>query len=171
MALWFEDGLKTDFAEATVQFHETVDADHGRIETRRHWVSQDIARLEERHQWPGLTTIAMIENECERAGRITRARRFYVSSLPADAVLLARAARDHWHIENRLHWVMDVVFHDDLCRLRTDHGPHNMALVRHAGLNLIKAAKGKMSFKTARKAARWSDGFLFHAITEKEFTT
>lgn len=171
VALWFNDGLEAGFAEAGVDFHETVDADHGRIETRRHWVAHDIDWLKQRHDWPGLAAIAMIEREREVGAKTTRTRHFYIASMAAPAALIAKAARDHWHIENRLHWIMDVVFHDDLSRLRTKHGPQNMAIIRQTALNLIKTAKGKMSFKTARKAAGWSDDFLDHAINQIEFTT
>ncbi len=153
MALWYDDGLKTGFADAAVDFHETIDADHGRIETRRHWVAHDIDWLQQRHDWPGLAAIAMIERHREVGAKTTLTRHFYIASLAAPAALIAKAARNHWHIENRLHWVLDVVFHDDLSRLRTNHGPQNMAIIRQTALNLIKGAKGKMSFKTARKAA------------------
>ncbi len=171
VALWFDDGLESGFAGARVDFHETIDADHGRIETRRHWVAHDIDWLKQRHDWPGLVAIVMIERDREVGAKTSRTRHFYITSLAADAALIAKAARDHWHIENRLHWVLDVVFHDDLSRLRTNHGPQNMAIIRQTALNLIKSAKGKMSFKTARKAAGWSDDFLDHAINQIEFTT
>ena len=171
VALWFDDGLESGFAGARVDFHETIDADHGRIETRRHWVAHDIDWLKQRHDWPGLVAIVMIERDREVGAKTSRTRHFYITSLAADAALIAKAARDHWHIENRLHWVLDVVFHDDLSRLRTNHGPQNMAIIRQTALNLIKSAKGKMSFKTARKAAGWSDDFLDHAINRIEFTT
>ncbi len=171
VALWFEDGLESGFAGARVDFHETIDADHGRIETRRHWVAHDIDWLKQRHDWPGLVAIVMIERDREVGAKTSRTRHFYITSLAADAALIAKAARDHWHIENRLHWVLDVVFHDDLSRLRTNHGPQNMAIIRQTALNLIKSAKGKMSFKIARKAAGWSDEFLIHAISQIEFTT
>ena len=171
VALWFDDGLEDGFAEAAVDFHQTVDADHGRIETRRHWVAHDIDWLQQRHDWPGLAAIAMIERQREVGAKTTLTRHFYIASLAAPAALIAKAARSHWHIENRLHWVLDVVFHDDLSRLRTNHGPQNMAIIRQTALNLIKGAKGTMSFKTARKAAGWSDDFLSHAINQIEFTT
>jgi len=105
--------------------HETVDADHGRVEIRRHRVSHDVAWLNGERcapgepRFPGIKAIAMVEAQVERAGQTTTARRFFLSSLPLDAPLLARAVRAHWGIENRLHWVLDVVFHDDLMRLRT----------------------------------------------------
>lgn len=150
---------------------ETTDADHGRIETRRHWVSHDVAWLNgERRapgepRFPGLRAIAMVEAEVERGGITTAARRFFLSSAPLDAPLLARAVRAHWGIENRLHWVLDVVFHDDLMRLRTDNGPGNMAIIKHMAMNLLRSAAGKESLKVRRKAAAWDQNYLKAIIT------
>lgn len=150
---------------------ETTDADHGRIETRRHWVSQDVAwlngdrRAPGEPRFPGLKAIAMVEAEVERAGKTTLARRFFLSSLPLDAALLARAVRAHWGIENRLHWVLDVVFHDDLMRLRTKNGPRNMSTIKHMAMNLIRGAGGKHSIKLRRKTAAWDQQYLKALIT------
>jgi predicted transposase YbfD/YdcC len=150
---------------------ETVDADHGRIETRRHWVSHDVAWLNGDRcapgepRFPGLKAIAMVEATVERGGRTSTSRRFFISSLPLDERLLARAVRAHWGIENRLHWVLDVVFHDDLMRLRTENGPRNMATIKHMAMNLIRAATGKDSLKVRRKAAAWDHEYLKALIT------
>ncbi len=146
--------------------HETTDGDHGRIEVRRHAVSHDVSFLQTNRRFPGeprfpgLKAIAMVEAEVERGGKITRERRFYLSSLTLDATLFAHAVRSHWHIENRLHWVLDVVFHEDLSRLRSGHGPQNMATVRHIALNLLRKAKDKHSLKTRRKSAGWNTDYL-----------
>lgn len=168
--LFFTEQRACGFAHAKAFFHQTVDNDHGRIETRRHWSTADIAWLKERHDWTALTSIGLIEREIERQGRTEVTRHFYISSLPADAVLLARAARSHWHIENRLHWVLDVVFHDDLCRLRTGNGPQNFAVVRHIALNLIRLARGKLSLRQTRKKAGWSPDFLEIVIRARAHT-
>ena len=152
--------------------YETVDADHGRIETRRHLVSHDVAWLDGTRRapgeprFPGLKAVAMVEAVTERDGKTTTARRFFLSSLPLDARLLARAVRAHWGIENRLHWVLDVVFHDDLMRLRTDNGPQNMATIRHMAMNLIRDAPGKDSLKVRRKTAAWDTNYLKALITK-----
>lgn len=143
-----------------LDYHQTVDGEHGRIEVRRHWVATDVAWLKDAHRWPALGAVAMVEAEREVDGKTTVSRRFYISSAPLDAKRLAAAVRAHWTIENRLHWVMDVVFHDDLCRLRTGHAPRNMATVRHIALNLIKAANDKASIKVRRKKAAWSVDYL-----------
>ena len=146
--------------------HQTTDGDHGRIEVRRHWVSNDVAWLNESHRWPGLAAIAMVEASREIGGKTSRSRRFYISSAPLNAKRFAAAVRAHWGIENRLHWVMDVVFHDDLSRLRTGNAPQNMATVRHMALNLIKNAKDKASIKVRRKKAAWSEQYLKNIITQ-----
>ena len=111
--------------------------------------------------------IGMVEAEVERAGKISRARRYYLSSAALGAAQFGRAVRAHWGIENRLHWVLDVVFHDDLMRLRTDSGPANMATIRHAALNIIKAIPDKASLKVRRKTAGWDDDYLEKAITQR----
>jgi len=152
--------------------HETIDGDHGRIETRRHAVSCEVdwltthRRFPGEPRFPGLAAIAMVEAEVERDGRTTLARRYYLSSAKLDARHFARAVRAHWGIENRLHWVMDVVFHDDLMRLRTHHGPANMATVRHLALNLLRSAQGTQSMAVRRKLAGWDETYLLSTITQ-----
>ena len=149
-------------APGALDRHETTDGDHGRIEVRRHAVSCDVAWLatDRRHpgepRFPGLKTIAMVEAEVERAGQTSIARRYYLSSAEFDAVFFARAVRAHWGIENRLHWVLDVVFQDDLARLRAGYGPENMATVRHMAMNLVRQAQPTTSLKNRRKKAAWS---------------
>jgi predicted transposase YbfD/YdcC len=131
----------------------------GRVEPRRNWVSHDVAWLNGDRcapgepRFPGLKALAMVEATVERGGRTSTSRRFFISSLPLDERLLARAVRAHWGIENRLHWVLDVVFHDDLMRLRTENGPRNMATIKQMAMNLIRAAPGKDRLKVRRKAA------------------
>lgn len=160
--LFFAEQRRCGFADCQALFHETVDNDHGRLEVRRHWSIGDIDWLAARHDWSGLASIGLIEREVERNGKTETTRHLYISSLHADAALLARAARAHWSIENGLHWVLDVVFHDDLSRLRSGYGPQNFAVVRHIALNLLKQAKArhKHSLKVTRKMAAWSLHFL-----------
>jgi predicted transposase YbfD/YdcC len=146
--------------------HVTTDGDHGRIEVRRHVVSHDVAwlstdrRFPGEPRFPGLAAIALVEAEVERGGKTTLARRYYLSSALLDAPTFARAVRAHWGVENRLHWVMDVVFHDDLARLRTGHGPENMAIIKHMAMNLVQQATPTTSLKNRRKLAGWDPGYL-----------
>jgi predicted transposase YbfD/YdcC len=150
--------------------HETVDGDHGRIESRRAFVSHDVAwlvsdrRFAGEWNFKGLAMIGMVEAEVERDGKTTRARRYYLSSAPLSAQAFAAAVRAHWGIENRLHWVLDVVFHDDLMRLRTGSGPANMATIRHAALNIVKEIPDKASLKVRRKTLGWDDDYLLAAL-------
>jgi len=152
--------------EAVLDRFEATEGDHGRIETRRHTVCHDIEwllsdrRYSGEQRFPGLKAVAMVESEVERGGRTSRERRYYLSSLPLDARLFARAVRAHWGIENRLHWVLDVVFHDDLMRLRTENGPKNMATVKHMAMNLLRKATDNDSLTTRRKAAAWNHDYL-----------
>lgn len=159
-----------NFKDATVSRHETVDGDHGRIETRAVTVVHDIAWLQERHLWPGLASLVMVESTREIPGsspgtaRIERETRFYITSLALLAVHIAAFVRDHWAVENSLHWVMDMVFRDDECRLRTDHAPANFTTLKHIALNLIRRAKTKDSIRLRRKVAAWDDEFLVSLI-------
>lgn len=156
--------------DAAFDTYETTDGDHGRIEVRRHRVATDVAWLTTDRRFPGeprlpgLAMIGMVESLVERAGRSLTARRYYLSSAVLDAPTFARAVRAHRGNENRLHWVLDVVFHDDLMRLRTEGGPANMATIRHAALNLIKAIPDKASLKIRRKTLGWDDDYLLAAI-------
>ena len=145
---------------------DTTDGGHGRIEVRRHRVSHDVDWLNAERRYPGapsfpgVRAVAMVEAEVERGGSTSRERRYYLSSLPLDARLFARAVRCHWHVENRLHWVLDVVFHEDLSRLRSGMGPQNMATVRHMAMNLLRGPKDKHSLKVQRKSAAWDTTYL-----------
>lgn len=149
-----------------LQRFETVDGDHGRIETRRHTVCHDVSWLlsDRRHPgefaFPALAAIGMIESHTERDGAIQTETRYYLCSTKLDAETLARVVRGHWGIENRLHWVLDVVFHDDLARLRSGHGPANMAVIKHTALNLLTQAKPIMSLKNRCKKAGWNPDYL-----------
>ena len=95
----------------------------------------------------------MIESETERGDVVEKERRYYLCSSKLDAETFARVVRGHWGIENRLHWMLDVVFHDDLARLRSGHGPTNMAIVKHTAMNLLTQAKSITSLKNRRKKA------------------
>jgi predicted transposase YbfD/YdcC len=148
------------FKDSTVSRDETVDGEHGRIETRTTTVIHDVDWLRKRHNWPGLNAVVVIESERESGDKRERETRFYITSLALTAGLLAPIVRSHWAIENSLHWVMDMVFRDDECRLRTDHAPANFCTIKHMAQNLIRRAPGKNSLRLKRKTAGWDDEFL-----------
>jgi predicted transposase YbfD/YdcC len=145
--------------------HETTDSEHGRVETRRHWISRDVSWLFSDRRYPGeprmprLATIGMIEAEVERGGRRSVERRYYVSSAALSAARLAEAARAHWRIENSLHWVLDMSFDEDRARNRRDHGPANLAVLRKLALNVLRSARPDISIRRKRKRSGWSDEF------------
>lgn len=153
-----------------VEACETVDGDHGRIELRRHLVCHQVdwlfsdRRYKDEPAFPALAMIGMVESETERDGKTQRERRYYLCSAKLDATTFARAVRAHWGVENRLHWTLDVVFRDDLARLRTGFGPENMAIVKHLALNLLQQAKPRISLKNRRKLAGWSTNYLHDLI-------
>ncbi len=160
VAAWFADPLNRPASE-----HQTTDADHGRIEVRRHAVSHDIGflRSDRRHpdqaEMPGLATIAIVEATVTRAGRTSNERRLYLSSARMDATTFAAAVRGHWRIENSLHWVLDVIFDEDRARNRCDNGPENLATLRKLALNVLRSARPDISIRRKRKRSGWSDDF------------
>jgi predicted transposase YbfD/YdcC len=152
------------FKDTTVSRDQTVDGDHGRIETRTYTAFHDIAWLQERHDWPGLKGVIMVESTREIGDKIEQETRFYITSLVWLAHQLGPVIRSHWAIENSLHWVMDMIFRDDECRIRTEHAPANFTTLKHMAHNLIRRAPGKPSFRAKRKIAAWDDDFLVRLI-------
>lgn len=145
---------------------ETVDADHGRIETRRAEVLHDVDWLAESHRWPGLAAAGKVTATREIDGRAATTTRYYIASRPISAAELNRLARGHWGIENRLHWVLDVVMNEDQARARKDSAPENLALLRRLALNIIKRNQDKGSNRIKFKRAGWDNQFLFKLISE-----
>ena len=145
---------------------ETVDGDHGRIETRRAEVLHDVGWLAETHGWPGLAAAGKVTAIREVDGRATTSVRYFIASRPLAAAELNRLVRGHWGIENRLHWVLDVVMNEDQARARKDHAPENLALLRRFALNIIKRNKDKGSNRLKFKRAGWDDRFLRKLISE-----
>ena len=143
-----------------------VDKGHGRIEERRVQVLSDVDRLDGRRRFPGelrlpdVACLIRVESRVQLADKSRKDVRYFISSAGLSAERAAAAVRGHWGIENRLHWVLDVLFKDDQSRLRKGHGAKNMAVVRHFALNLIRSANDKKSLKTRRKLAGWSPEYL-----------
>jgi predicted transposase YbfD/YdcC len=154
----------TGFKDTKISRDQTFDGDHGRIETRTVTVIHDVDWLQERHKWPGLKAVVIVESIREIGDKTEREIRFYITSLVLLASLLGPIVRSHWAVENSLHWVMDMIFRDDECRIRTDHAPANFTTLKHMAHNLIRKAPGKDSLRLRRKIAAWDDDFLASLI-------
>ena len=163
--LFIAEQTAKNFEDATISRDRSVDADHGRIETRNVTVIHDVAWLRQRHDWPGLNGIVVVESSRELPDRTEQETRLYLTSLTASAAALGPAVRSHWAIENSLHWVMDMTFRDDECRIRTHHAPANFATIRHMAHNLLRNARGKDSLRLRRKLAAWNDDFLISLLS------
>ena len=143
------------------RFDEVVEKDHGRLEVRRCYAFDQLDCQHAPERWPDLKSFAVIASERTIKGKTTIEHRFYISSLAADAVRLNRTVRQHWRVENTLHWCMDVVFGDDQMRARTGNAAHNFAVMRHVALNLIRLdpVKRKGGLKVRRLIAATSDDY------------
>ena len=145
----------------------TIDKGHGRIEQRQALVISDpsvIAYLNEQNRWTGLQSVVCIESERTLNAITTTEQRYYLSSqmlAPASANAMVRA---HWGIENRVHWVLDVTFNEDASRIRTDHAPQNMAVLRHITLNLLRQEPSRGSLKTKRFRCALSEDYLAQVL-------
>lgn len=163
VADYFTWAEKIKFREIEFDYFETVEKGHGRIETRRCFATEDVDWLENKEDWSGLKSIVMVESMREVIGKSRSCeRRYFISSLAADAKESLRCVRGHWQIENRLHWVLDVAFREDSCQIKVENGAANMAILRHIALNLLNKEKScKRSIKGKMlKAGRNQDYLL-----------
>ena len=155
---FFADGETRGFGSLQASRFQTAEKDHGRIETRQAiWVT-DLSWLDKklREHWPKLAGIGLIERQREVSGTVSTERAYYIGSQGIkSAESFAKAARDHWGIENSLHWVLDITFREDDCRVRKDHAPHNFAALRKFALALLRKDTQfpKRSLRSRRKTA------------------
>ena len=153
------------------QNDEEHDKGHGRLEIRRCTVTEDIDWLKEKHsQWKSFRSVVEIESIREIKGNTTIERRYYISSLAAEPKTILNVVRQHWGVENKLHWVLDITFGDDQSRVRKGNAPRNMAIVKKTVLNLlniIKKASPRLSLKRMRKMAGWDNLFLEKVLSAK----
>lgn len=155
-----------DTADAPkMDFHQTIEKGHGRVETRRYWQSADIAWFQDKALWKGLTSFGMVESIRTIKGKSAIERRYYLCSLPLDAKRFGHAVRGHWGVENKLHWSLDVTFREDDNRARTRNAAQNLAILRRLALNLLnKDRTVKDSIKGKRFAAALDTDFLLHLL-------
>ena len=167
VALFFDE-QQGGLAGHQVTVHQTCEKDHGRLETRRVVATEQIAWLQDNHAWPGLRSIAKVESRREllAEGQVEEETRYYLSSLPGEAGQIGAAVRSHWGVENGLHWVMDMVFRDDECRIRSENAPSNFTTIKHMASNLLRRGKGKHSMRASRHIAAWNEDFFYSLLTQ-----
>ncbi len=148
---------------------EQTEQGHGRVETRCAWISAELDAEVTAAAWPGLRSIGMVEATRTSAGETTVEQRFYLTSLPPEAPQFARAVRNHWGIENKLHWTLDVTFREDQSRLRTGHGAENFAVLRHIALNLLRQESSTKSMPRKRLACALNPDYLLKVLLGEQF--
>jgi len=148
-----------DFAHVTYDLTEEVDKDHGRLEVRRCWISEDLRTLPNTARWAGLRSIGMVERTCTAGDTQSVERRSFINSIPAVAARFASAVRGHWGVENRLHGRLDVTFGEDASRIRKGQAPAIMTSVRHLCMNLFEQEGSTLSLAKKRRKAAWNDDY------------
>ena len=156
-----------EFARYIYQTKTDVDKDHGRIETRECITINNLDWLFDIHGWKGVKSIAKVTATVQHqaSGKETLEERYYISSLTGNADFINRVVRKHWHVENKLHWVLDVIFKEDYSRVRTGNGAENLTTIRKIALNTIKRDKSvKTSIKNKRKMCGWDDNYALNIL-------
>lgn len=166
---YFLTAQATDFKHVRYDYCEEIDTGHGRVETRRYWISDDLQTLPKTELWAGLKSIGMVEREYEQAGKHYQEKRFFINSILPVAQTFAYAVRGHWGIENVLHWRLDVVMREDASRIRKENAPCIMTSIRHIALNLFQCEPSKLSLAKKRRLAAWDSNFRAKVLFAGKF--
>ena len=140
-----------DRAAQKYKYHKTEEQQHGRFEKREYYITSSIESLTVKADWDKIKSVGMVKSTRTTKEKTTTEIRYYITSLDDNAELFAHAVRSHWAIENKLHWMLDVSFREDSCRVRTDYAPQNLATIRKIALNLIKQDKSSPRSFNGRK--------------------
>lgn len=153
------------YKNPSIDFYESEEKNRNRREVRRCWVTQSLSKLPMSGDWAGLSAIALLESERIINGKTSTERRYYICSCELSAENIHNAARHHWGIENSLHWVLDMAFREDECRVRKGHGAENLARLRHIAVNLLKQDQTtKLGIKNKRLKAGWDNDYLLRLL-------
>jgi predicted transposase YbfD/YdcC len=157
---------EADYADPALRRWTTVGRGHGRDERREYFCTDVPAALKASEAWADVASIGMVLRSRAVAGQTTEELSYYISSRPPKVKAFAAAVRGHWGIENRVHWILDVTFAEDKSRVRSDHGPENLAMLRRLALSILQNdATVKDSLKGKRQRAGWDDEFLLDLLT------
>jgi predicted transposase YbfD/YdcC len=169
VTLLFDDLAASDDQAYSHDHYHAVDKDHGRIEIRQCWTISDpelLRHLRGAAEWQNLQSVVKVSTECRVGQTRSTEERYYLSSLRGDARRTLAAIRSHWQIENGLHWVLDIAFREDECRIRKEYGAQNFAILRHIALNLLKQEKtAKMGVKAKRLRSGWNEDYLLTVLS------
>jgi predicted transposase YbfD/YdcC len=164
----FTDADAAEYVGWPMDCYETSERGHGRVETRRYWTLTAVDKIPQASEWPHLNMVGMVQSERQVEGKTTRETRFYIASTGGDAKRFAWAVRNHWGIENGLHWCLDIAFREDESRIRNRQAASNLAVMRHITLGLLKKDKTiKRGIKTKRLVAGWDEGYLAKLLFEQ----
>lgn len=165
---FFDQALEAGAQESGCTYAKTLEKGHGRIETREVWVTSDLSWLESVNEWAGLQSMICVKSTREEKGKVTVEKRYYISSLRAEAERMGEIIRLHWGIENKLHWHLDVTFNEDKSKIYAGHGAENFSLLKRCVLNLVKAdTTEKASITTKRRIAGWDPAYRLQLLGVK----
>lgn len=170
VSLYMDSIIDEQLKKIPLETCTTLDKGHGRIEDRKYWITESIDWLPQKKLWAGLNSIGVVESTRHIGDKVTKERRYYISSLPMNAKRFAEAVRTHWQVENQLHWCLDVSFNEDQCRVRKDHAPENFSVIRHIALNMLKMEKtSKVGLTIKQSKAGWDNRYLTKILEASGF--